>query len=293
MKSIPIVPLPGGWAVGISKVGEVWLAKRLDSITTSLNWQSETLLQERFPWAYPGWGTKKTEDQASEEVNAILNEVRTENKQFKDLKPEQKELITKYYWNEAIATSIVNNIYNYTNNVEGVQTEIQNAITSEMKGGARSSADALKLTDTQLDIAVQNDPTWKAWAEWMIWWAVHTQSWVRIVDVVKWTETTNPIYRIVTREQYEENHFWKSMPTVSQEEFNSWRETPDMNSKDMQDYLGKLEEQYNNWINLQKKEDKSETDKQLMDQLANLFNNADFIKRLQELDPNRFKQEWQ
>jgi hypothetical protein len=45
-----------------------------------------------------------------------------------------------------------------------VKTTIQNSITQEMKDGTHTSADALKLSDEQLNVAVQNDPTWKAWA---------------------------------------------------------------------------------------------------------------------------------
>lgn len=293
--SLPIVPLPGGWAIGINKVSEIWLSKRLDNITNSMDEKSRDILQKRFPWAY-WWITNSSEsDKTSQEVNAILNEVKTENKQFNDLKPEQKELITKYYWwNEAIATSIVNNIYNYTNNVEGVQTKIQNEITEGIKSWSHTSADALKLTDAQLDIAVQNDPTWKAWAAWVIWGAVHTSSWVRIVDVVKWTELTgNPVYRIVKREDYEENHFWKAMPTVQQADFDNWKKQQDVNSKDLQEYLGKLETKYNELSELQKKPTKTEDEENVIKQLKDQLFTEDFIKRLQELDPNKFKWEWQ
>ena len=293
--SLPIVPLPGGWAIGINKVSEIWLSKRLDNITNSMDEKSRDILQKRFPWAY-WWVTNSSEsDKTSQEVSAILDEVKTEKKKFSELSDDQRTVLTKYYWwNENVATSIVNNVYNYTNNIDNVQTEIQNAITDGIKSRSHTSADALKLTDTQLDIAVQNDPTWKAWAAWVIWGAVHTSSWVRIVDVVKWTELTgNPVYRIVKREDYEENHFWKAMPTVQQADFDNWKKQQDVNSKDLQEYLGKLETKYNELSELQKKPTKTEDEENVIKQLKDQLFTEDFIKRLQELDPNKFKWEWQ
>jgi len=221
VKSLPIVPLPGGhWFVWLSKLEKLWPTEFLDNVSSEMERKSDAILQERFPWAY--WLDKdQVKKSTKTEVDTILDEVRA-GKKYENLTTEQKTLINNYYWwNAEVAEKIVNNMYNYNidSNAESVKK-----IQEQAQHIQKQSSDALKLTDTELNMAVQNEDAWKTWASWMIWWAVHTSNWVFIVDVIRWTENNNPVYEIVTREQYEINHFGAPAATVKEEDYDRYRE---------------------------------------------------------------------
>lgn len=287
--SLPIVPLPGGWAIGINKVSEIWLSKRLDNITNSMDEKSRDILQKRFPWAYP-WAANGSEgDKTSQEVNAILDEVRA-GKEYDNLNEEQKTLLKNYYWwDAAVATQIVNNIYTY-NTDNSVKTTIQNAITKWMEQGTRTNADALTLTASQLDMAVKNDSTWISWAKQMIWWAVHTRDWVRIVDTMPWTaEANNPVYTIVTRDDYEKHRFGNQPETLTKKDFDGRKDEDNAKYQKMDSYLKEMDERYKELQGLQGRDDLNENEKTMLAKLRDMFDSKT-LERLQWLDPAKFIQ---
>lgn len=261
LKSVPVVPLPGGGAIGINKIKDIWLSKRLDAVTTKMTNASEELLQERFPWAY--WITESPEEKTAKQVNSVLDEVRSGKvTNYDALSTEQKELVNTYYWNEAAAKQVINNIYTY-NTDNSVQTTIQNAITQEMKNGTHTSADALKLWASELNIAVQNDSTWKDWAQWMIWWAVHTRDGVYIVDIIPWTEN-HPVYEILSRNDYEERHFpGNNLEAVDLQTYTD-------NKAAIDKYLAELKEELEKLTALQNKQNRTPQEQDLLVKLQQL-----------------------
>lgn len=263
LKSVPIVPLPGGWAIGISKVGEVWIAKRLDVIRSAMDSESEKKLQERFPWAY--WITENKEDTATRQVDAILDEVRTWNKTYQQLSGEQRETINNYYWNAEVAEQVVQSIVDYRSDEHKADvTKIQEQAQHIQK----QSSDALNLTKDQLNMAVKNEDAWINWAGWMIWWAVHTSQWVFIVDVIPWTET-HPVYEILSREDYEKRHFGNNEKTIE----NIDKETYDQNQEAINSYLKNLASELGKLKDLQEGQQNwtlSQQEKDLLKWLENL-----------------------
>ena len=293
--SLPIVPLPGGWAIGINKLPEIWLTKRLDNITNTMDEKSREILQKRFPWAY--WITDNSEgDKTAEEVNTIIQKIREGDvTEYKGLSEKEQTALETYYWwsdnAKAIVENITNNITQYNQN--GVSTKIweaYNAMTAEW----HKNSDALHMTWADLDMAVQNDAKWKARAAGMIWWAVHTKDGVYMVDVVKGTEMwDNPLYRIVKREDYEKNHFEQAIPSVTAPEFNDWVEKQNLNDKYMKDYLDKLEAEYKDFKELSERKPKTSDENKMMGQFKELFTD-DFKSILEKLAPDKFtKPQWQ
>lgn len=275
----PIIPLWKTWgkvwiwAFGIWE----WNSGRLSSLTdekintiVNMNEQKEVLGRLFGP------NKDKDEDEGTDkQVNTILNEVRA-GKSYSDLSSQQKEIMANYYGDADVAQSVVNNVYNYTQNVDGVKNTITDGISDEMKNWTHTSADALKLTADQLNIAVQNDSTWKAWAGSMIWWAVHTNDWVRIVDVVKWTETTNPVYRIVERDEYERSHFGdKTIESVDKNDY-------DKNKSEIDKYLEQLQKKLTELEELQAKKDRSEQDNNKLKSLESLDITQEQLDKIKE-----------
>ena len=291
--SIPVIPLGKHWSIGINKIGELAPSKRLERLASKMDNQSDAVLRERFPWAY--WDKDESEDSdtKTKEVNTIIEKVRTgEVAAYNDLSEDEKKTLDNYYWSNEAATNVINNITNNITqyNKDGVSEKIWNAYKT-MKETWHKNSDALHMSRTQLDMAVQNDKDWKERASGMIWWAVHTEDGVFIVDVVKGTELQNPLYRIVTREEYEENHFWKAIPSVSSAQFNDWKEKQNMNDKYMKDYLDKLEKEYKEFKESSGNENKSKSEETMMNQSKRLFT-EEFKSILEKLAPDKFKQEW-
>lgn len=243
--SMPVVPLPGGHGyVWLNKIWQIWPTKLLDSVSSEMSNKSDEILKKRFPWAY-GIDKDQVSKSTETEVNTILNEVRA-GKKYENLTKEQQTLINNYYWwNAEVAENIVNNIYNY--NIES-NAESVKKIQEQAQHIQKQSSDALKLTDTELNMAVQNEDAWKTWASWMIWWAVHTLNWVFIVDVMMWTEN-NPVYTIVDRDTYERNHFGNNtVANVKEEDYDKYRDEVktylDNIEKEIKDLKEKSQEQW-------------------------------------------------
>ena len=289
----PIIPI-WWWKVGIWAfwIWE-WNEDRLTNITDEkinnlVNLDEQNRVLGRLFWPEQS----KEESWQQGEIETILQEVRSGNKKYETLSDEQKWIVNNYYWwDAAVAESIVNNIYEYSTD-KTKQTEIQNAITQWMKNGSHTNADALVLNAPQLDMAVKNDPTWISWAEQMIWWTVHTRDWVRIVDTLPWTaEANNPIYTIVTRDQYEEHRFGKQVENINKDEFDGRKEKNEDRYSKMNEYLTKLSDEYEGF----KKQDKSklsnDNDKALYDNMENFFKENNILEKLNKLDPTKFKTE--
>lgn len=282
MKNIPIIPLPGGnGTVGLEALSEV--PQRLtNKIVNNMKQQSEQNMELSFPWLYSSeWkqtlaenvidkiGNNEITSLTSAQINLLAPIFGTNN-------GSQIVERVKAMWSDD-AKSLVNNYYTYrsetyTNNLNKIAEEWAKIWTT------KTSADALKLTKAELDIAVQNDATWISRAEGMIWWAVHTQDGVYVVDIIPWTEQ-NPMYRIVDRDTYETDHFGKPIAKVSEEEFDSRKSE---NQQNLTEYLGKMSDSAKKIEELEKKDkDKrtAEETKQL-DQLNKFFTD----KMREELD---------
>lgn len=287
--SLPIVPLPGGhWFVWLNKIWEIWPTKLLDSVSTEMERKSDELLQQRFPWAY--WLDKdQVKKSTKTEVDTILDEVRA-GKKYENLTEEQQTLVNNYYWWDAtVAEQIVNNIYAYSTSKDN-QTEIKNAITKWMEQGTHTNADALTLTASQLDMAVKNDSTWISWAGWMIWWAVHTRNWVRIVDTMPWTaEANNPVYAIVTRDEYEKHRFGDQPESLTKKDFDGRKDEDSAKYQKMNEYLEEMDKRYKELQGLQWRDDLNENEKTMLAKLRDMFDSKT-LERLQWLDPAKFTQ---
>lgn len=289
-KTLPIIPIWWG----------VWVWTLYDSIEKAPgDYISKMESQSRNN--LPDWlkGVKEEEwDNKSSPQNIVTDIIqRIESKEIKsysDLSRDQQNMLATYYGSWTVAQDVIGNMIKY-NTEWDTRTNILNATKENTpEGGSwttHTSADALMLNESDLNIAVQSDKAWMSWAAGMIWWSVHTQDWVRMVDIIPGTEN-NPVYEIVTREKYEERHFGKPVQTVKQDEFNEWKESNDATLKkqwtDMTAYLWQMKKQYDDFVRLSWQTKLEWRDETWMNQLKTIFTN-DFIKHLSELDPDNFK----
>lgn len=273
VKNIPIVPLPGGnGAVGLEALSEV--PQRLtNKVVNEMKQKSEENMELSFPWLYSYEWKQTLAENVVEKIGK--NEITSlTSAQVSLLAPifgtnNGSQIVerVKAMWSDD-AKSLVNNYYTYRSET---YTENLNNIAKEWAKiwATKTSADALKLTKSELNIAVQNDATWISRAEGMIWWAVHTQDGVYIVDIIPWTEQ-NPMYRIVDRDTYELDHFGKPIANVSEEEFETRKSE---NQQNLTEYLGKLSDSDKKLAELEKKDKESRTEDETkqMDQLNGFF----------------------
>lgn len=291
----PIIPLWKNWdkvwiwAFGIWEWNSGRLSGLMDEKVNSIvNLNEQNNVLNRLFWPN-NWNWEGDENENKKQVYAILDEVRA-GKKPGNLTEEQQILVKNYYWwDAAVAQQIVNDIYNYSTN-EPDKTAITNAITKWMKNGDHTNADALKLTASQLDMAVKNDSTWISWAAWMIWGAVHTRDWVRIVDTMPWTaEANNPVYTIVTRDIYEKHRFGDQPENLTKEAFDGRKDEDNAKYEKMDKYLKEMDERYKELQGLQGRNDLSENEKTMLAELKKIFDNKT-LEHLQWLDPTKFTQ---
>jgi len=296
VKNIPIIPLPSGWAVGLDVVSKnLGLSNRIDATVRKMNAKQQ--------WYLPSWltGVETVEDKAtntpastwawagviSNDVQNVLNKVAT-IKSVDELTDKDRTVLQAYYW-ASTGIAVDNVIKEYIYHRDDITSNKPSSDTS-----AHTWADAFKLSAHQLDIAVKSDPAWIEWAKWMVWWAVHTSDWVRVVSVVKWTETTNPVYEILTRDAYERQWFWESPETLTKETFDK-RQTSNKWQYDMvNNSLQKLSKEYDELLNRWNWEGLSDEEKTQIDNMQKFFNDESFLKILRTLNPDKFKkkEEW-
>lgn len=252
VKSVPIIPLPGkNWAVGINKLKEMWPAAVLSRFGNDMDAESEKNLRKAFPWAFPWWrgGASQSETTPSsvstESIESVVAEIERGwwawKVKYENLSDTSKSTLTAIYWSAAAAATNLNNFTSYYMNTS--YTNIVQAgkdhwwTPTEWK----TNADAVRFTDADMNMAVKNDPNWKAWARQMVWGSVQLANWVFMVDYIKWTETTNPEYRIISREQYEKDHFGNNtIENVSKTYYETHQKIVDDYLKELQEELTEL-----------------------------------------------------
>lgn len=257
--SVPIVPLPGGkWAIGVSKLKDIWPSAILENYTNELNRESDKVLEKAFPWAYP-WHNKSDSEEteswtvSSVDVSKVVEEIGHDKDRvvpYAELSPTSKATLTSLYGTEAKAIEHYEKFVEYhVTNKNSTIMEAGKTLSKDVTV-TKTNADALQFTRVDLDAAVKADPNWKAWASGMIWWSVQTKDWVYMVDIVKWTEQ-NPIYCILSRDDYEERHFGKKIETIDKKTYEDNRNDIEKYLKELSEELGRLreleQEKQTNW----------------------------------------------
>lgn len=313
LSNAPIIPIPWWGAVWWNQIRKA-PEKISEKVTGQFRDISEKNMKESFGWLY-------NEDEYQQAKNLVHRIKQDELKSLSAaeiwiLAPifktrDEKQLIQMANnIKESDLDQLVSSREQYSSQSDQAVAMVNNINTEWAKIWAdkstHTSADALQLTKEQLNIAVQNDETWMWRAEGMIWWAVHTRDWVFIVDIIQWTEF-NPIYRIVDRETYEQDHFGTPVEKLDVDEFNKYKNSKDEKeqqmAKDMELYLKKMAESDKQFEELKKKNESQQLDansveaKQL-NQLTTMFNEK-YLEALKKLDGNsdRFtvseQQQWQ
>lgn len=275
IESVPIVPLPGWkWAIGLGKLKDIEPASIIDRYTDAMNRESDDKLRERFPWAYPG--SKSSSNNGSwngvsaAEIQSVVDEIQgikgksLTSLSLTDLSSTAQATLNAMYWADAGAN--LANFINYHITNKATYTNIVQAGKTHWwtPTAWKTNADAVKFTDTQMDMAVKNDPNWKSWAWSIVWSSVQLLNWVYMVDYVKWTETTTPQYRIISREQYEKDHFGnQTIDTID-------KATYDKNQGEIDKYLTELKEELDKLTELQNKSKTTPLNTQEKDLLAQL-----------------------
>lgn len=282
LTTVPIIPLPGWrWKVWIWAMHDI-VGRVVDDTISANRDMSMKNLEENFP-SLVSHGEKIAPEKAqtimdTEIIPAIQ---RDPTITYESLSNQQRRALnTLYNWRESGKAEF-------------------DKLLSITKTGAElkeyTAVDALNYTRDQLDNAVRYDENWKKRASSMIWWAVHTSNGVYVVDIEKWTESTwNPQYKIVTREQYEEAHFWEPIKTVSKDEFTEWKNSNTERYSAMNKYLGNMKDQYDMLKKLEDDKNKEWLGQQELEEiktqikaLEDLFT-VDLKKKLAELDPEKF-----
>lgn len=293
VKNIPIVPLPSGWAVGLDVLkNNIGLSNRIDATVRKMDAEQRWYLNAAFPWL--NWVNPVEEKASTSSASAastaalwpaitILDKIKSREYNSYDALPKaDKEVLEKYYGTGNAET----NVTNYIN-------QISNITQNTPKNFAHTWADAFKLTAAQLDIAVKSDPAWIEWAKWMVWWAVHTASWVRVVSVVPGTEmSASPIYEIMERDKYERQWFGETPENVTLDQFNAWKDSSNEEERNkynkMTASFDKLQKQYNEFISTDGTKLEGDDKKNQYKNMEDFFDEKT-LEWLRRFNPDKFK----
>lgn len=287
---VPIIPI--WWWVWFNAIKEVPQRKVNDVIWTLRN-TSEENLTNAFPWLTYNNREQYLENkknETKETVERLIHDIQGGTPiVYENLSKKDQEALVTYFGGDTNISERITKLNNYySNNSNNKYRSLRDAWEK-----AKTSVDALKFTQEQLNTAVQSDPNRKKRAEWMIWGAVHTSDGVFIVDIIAWTEN-NPQYEIIRRDEYETRHFGVPVQSISQDDFNSWKEKDETKYNKMNEYITKLSKEFDSYQSLstKDKEQWNDNEKAQNKNWDELFND-DLLKVLNQLSDNKFEKKWE
>lgn len=256
VKSVPIIPLPGGkWSVGIKALEQVWPAAIMDRYSRNIESESNRALEAALPWAFPWWGGRSGSWQSSsssvssEAIGKVVTEINAAwwawKVKYDNLSQESKTTLTAMYWGNA-ATNIANFMNYYDSKQNG------NKYTAIIAAGdnlstpsstEKTNIDALNFKHDILSQAILSDPSWIGWANSMKWKFVELNDWVYIVDDDGWLV-------LRTMNEYEVKHFKKSISSITSTDYQ-WYSKSDQDL--LAQYIRELEEEIDELDNLNTK----------------------------------------
>lgn len=287
--TMPVLRLPwmnervGLHAIGIGEWNSDAVMNRLNQKVRKLTKadEQENMLRDRL------WGndSKSTNIWVSEAIDYIRN---NKNVTYNNLEQKYKDALSTVWYNANNFDTIANTIRsdNYWN-VISAWTAV-----SKSESAWKTNAEAVRYTSAQMDIAVKTNAWWKAWASSIVWWSIELLDWVFIVDFVGGTKGTgNEQYRIVSREDYEREHFGAPVKNISQDDYNNMEETK---KADLKRHFDELQEEIKQFNDIkQKLENKKELSDDEKQQQKSLENQQNGIASLtQEMIEEQIKKLW-
>lgn len=235
MKNLPVIPLPGGWAVWINAAEEV-LHEAINRPLEKMKTNQTEALEKRFPWLT---GVKSGDEWESETTTIIqnINNIINENKEATTteivwkISSEDKNKFEKLYsgvsldrvveWIKASSPDVV---------AQQLQTYSENKTKKvELPSSAHTNADAYMYTAQQINAQLNWDNSWTKWAESVVRWTVHTMDW--IYEVQNTRTAQDPFYELV---KYEDGNLAKI------DQLEALRNSDKDEDKKSLEHLGKL-----------------------------------------------------